>query len=304
MNAPTESACPVPTTPADDLAARISALPEELTEAMSRLLDAAESVADRAGAAPNRALRYVLNQAFQDSVSEFFTDETSSTKLPAPFRDRLQQAPDAISLPFPDDDIDIELVEALRMRRSQRSFSNEQLDLPTLSTLLHHSVRSHETEAGYGVNGMPLYQFGTIGGLCGLRFDIVANRVDGLEQGRYQYDPVGHGLVPVDIGDYRALLGNVTFETDWIFYAPVVLLCIIDQERTSWKYKTRAYRFAHVDLGAATQTLALASTALGLGSCPVAAYFDADANEALNLDGQDEYLGLLFPVGHPPRLGR
>lgn len=297
---------------ADDLETleRLASLDGPLRHALSQTLDAAETLARGSRDNPRwtptdaNALRSLVHQVFEDSVNEFFTAEATSTVLPHEFRDRVEPNPLAIALPPPADDLDADFFDTLDSRRSERSFSRQPISIEDLSTLLHHSVGMRTTEAGYGVRDLPLFRFPTIGGLCGLQFDIVVNRVDGLERGRYRYDPVGHGLEVVELGDHRSSLVNSTFETDWIFHAPVVLLCIVDQRRTAWKYKTRSYRFSHVDLGAAVQNLALVSTALGFLTCPVAAFFDATANEAFHLNSPDEYLGLMFAVGHTPRPGQ
>lgn len=293
-----------------ELARRALRLEGPLRDALASVLDAAESIAERSASSPRwevsdaNALRSLVHQVFEDSVAEFFTAEATSTVLPHELRDRVEPNPLAAPLPDPDDALDVDFLDVLDARRSERSFANRPISLRELSTLLHHAVGMRTTEAGYGVRGLPLFRFPTIGGLCGLRFDVVATNVEGLARGRYRYDPVGHGLEVVELGDHRAALVDSTFETDWIFHAPVVVACIVEQTRTSWKYKTRSYRFSHVDLGAAVQNLALTTAALDLAGCPVAAFFDAAANEALHLASPDEYLGLLFAIGHEPRPGR
>jgi len=283
---------------------RLSRLPRELGEALEHVADAAERLAlTPGGCTEESALRRLVHKLFEDSVMEFFAAATTSTKLPAQYMDRCVPDPEAKALPAPGQELQLDLLEALDERRSRRDFGTEPLPLTDLSTFLHWSVGSRGTESGYGVSGLPLFRFPTIGGLCGLRFDLLVSRVDGLAPGRYRYDPVGHGLRLIDRGDFRRSLVEMSFESDWLFYAPVVVACIIDQGRSAWKYKTRSYRYAHVDLGAAVEAMCLVSAAMGLSACPVAAFFDESANSSLLLDGLEQYLALLFPVGNGPRLG-
>lgn len=286
-----------------DTVERLESLPDDLRSAIGKVIDAAETVDSSLPSSGDLSLLAIVHQVFQDSVSEFFTSEASSTLLPPEFRDRLASLPGGLSLPDPASELDIDLADALDSRRSERSFSNEAISLEVMSTWLFHSLGRRDTEAGYGVAGMPLFRFPTIGGLCGLEFDLLVNRVDGLERGRYRYDPVGHALVLIDEGDYRPLLVSSTFESDWIAHAPVVVACVVHQARTSWKYKTRSYRFAHVDLGAAVQNIVVVASALGLLSCPVAAFFDEAINEALQIPLPDKYMGLLVALGGSPKMG-
>lgn len=292
------AACPVPAT--DDLAGRVASLPPGLRTALEEVLASAEELGERAGTRPVE-LRHLLHTVFERSVNEFFTATPTSMQLPAELMGRITPAPGAIALPPARQDLDLTLIDALDARRSERSFGKEPVSLEDLATFLYWSVGVRGYEAGYGVAQVPLFRFPSIGGLSGVDFEVLAHRVEDLPRGRYRYDAVGHGLVPVDLGDFRAGIDAVTYESSWLFYAPFVVACVHDQHATAWKYHTRGYRFSHIDLGCAVQNLYLVAAGLGMVSCAVAGFFDAEASELLGLDRYERYVSLLFAAGPPPR---
>lgn len=63
------------------------------------------------------------------------------------------------------------------------------------------------------------------------------------------------------------------------------------------KYGERGLRYLLLDAGHICQNLLLAAEALNLAACPVAAFFDWEMNELLNLDGEEETVLYLAPVG-------
>lgn len=282
------------------LVERVQRLPDGADNALEKVLDAVEELAEFEHDS-SFELRHVLHRVFERSVMEFFTELPMSMQLPAQLMDRITAAEEAIALPQPCDHLNLELAEALDARRSERSFGKEPVSLEDLSSFLYWSVGVRGYEAGYGVRHMPLFRFPSIGGLAGVEFEIFAHRVEGLAPGRYRYDPIGHSLVTVDRGDFRANIESVTFESAWLFFAPVVIACVHDLHRTSWKYHTRGYRFTHIDLGAAVQNLGLVATGLGWLSCAVAGFFDEEASALLNLDRQERFVSLFYAVGPPPR---
>jgi SagB-type dehydrogenase family enzyme len=71
--------------------------------------------------------------------------------------------------------------------------------------------------------------------------------------------------------------------------------------RSVWKYRDRAYRYFYLDAGHIAAQVSLAAVSLGLGSCPVAAYFDDEANVLLELDGESESVLYMTTVGKPSR---
>ena len=63
------------------------------------------------------------------------------------------------------------------------------------------------------------------------------------------------------------------------------------------KYGHRGLRYILMDVGHICQNLLLASEALDLKCCPVAAFFDDEMNSLLEIDSEEEAVVYLASVG-------
>lgn len=279
----------------------IAALPPAGRHAVNELL---ASVRDLTESGVDPILRRVIHRAFERSMAEFFSEEAAtSVQLPTELVRYTQPAPVALPLPRDTGTEDLSLREALATRRSRRNYANRPMTLDELGSLLGIALARNAVEDGYGTRDIPQFPYPSIGGLDPVEVGVIVQSVDGVEPGYYTYDKVGHGLVTVTHGDFRLPLMDATFENEWIFYAPVVLVIANDQRKVSWKYKTRGYRISFMDLGAAIQNLYLASTALNLSCCAVAGYHDELINALLGYPAGDVSVGCLVPIGSTPESG-
>lgn len=283
----------------DSLEARIAGLGPRARKSLDEIV---ASIADLEEAGTDPILRRVVHRLFERSVNEFFTAETAqSTNLPLELIRFTVPDPTALPLPEPTPELEFGLTEALQVRRSQRNYLNTPLPLTELSDLLHHALGRNGTEDGYGTRDMPLQPYPSIGGLDPVDVGVVVNRVEGLRPGYYHYDKVGHGLIPELRGDLRMSLVNCTFDNEWLFYAPVVLVVVSNQDKVYWKYKTRGYRLSLLDQGAAMQNLYLVSTGLGLGCCAIAGYDDQKINQLFGYTAGDRSVSVLMTIGEPAK---
>lgn len=284
------------------LADLIESLPSGAVPVLRELAESAREVAETIGPDGVDLLR-VVQRMFTRSVNEFFTAEHVSMQMTAQQLRRLQASadPDRLMLPEPEPEPrgDVLLDDVLRQRRSARDYEATPLDLATFSSTLHRAFGRTGTEDGYGVRGLPLYPYPSMGGLSAFEVGVVAQNVDGVPRGYYRYDQVGHALEPRIRGDMRLAVQDATFESDWLLYAPAVIVLAHDAKAFAWKYHTRGYRISHFDTGAALQCLYLAAWSAGLGACAVAGFLDEQINEVLGYDGLDSYVSLVVGVGRP-----
>lgn len=181
-------------------------------------------------------------------------------------------------------------------------FSPEPLELVDLATLLESALGSRELVDAYNRRDVPLRMFPSAGGLQPLDVHVMVSNVRDIERGQYRYNPVDRSLVLLEQGDIRVPLVEAVIQTDWIYYAPVVVVLVGRLDRCYWKYGTRGYRYLNVDTGCAYLALHLVAEAMGLFGNPLAAFDDDRMNELLRLDGRDRFANLLFAVGRrPPR---
>jgi SagB-type dehydrogenase family enzyme len=69
-------------------------------------------------------------------------------------------------------------------------------------------------------------------------------------------------------------------------------------ERTAVKYRGRAERYVHMEVGHAAQNILLEAVSLGLGAVPVGAFEDGRVRQVLKLPENQAPL-MLIPVGQP-----
>ncbi|MCL2497860.1 MAG: SagB/ThcOx family dehydrogenase, partial [Symbiobacteriaceae bacterium] len=83
----------------------------------------------------------------------------------------------------------------------------------------------------------------------------------------------------------------------WGGKAQVILFFTCIPYRAEWRYSETAHRVILIDLGHAGQHVMLSATALGLGSCCLAAYDVEYCDEVLGVDGEEEFTIYAIPVG-------
>ena len=134
---------------------------------------------------------------------------------------------------------------------------------------------------------------------------MTIKNVEGLEPGFYHYVPTKHiGQKKVTIerlgplfDDYETNMSDLLVGQKWATKAPVILFLSCLPYRAEWRYNDAAHRVMLIDLGHVGQNLMLSATALGLGSCCLAAYHQKLCDETFGFNGIDEYTVYVLPVG-------
>lgn len=201
-----------------------------------------------------------------------------------------------IPLPPPAQPPDMTLDRTLRMRKSVRRFTLEPLNLGVLSYLLWAASGIQRVEGGYEFRTAP-----SAGALYPIETYVVAHNVQELAKGIYHYAVRSHALEELALGDFRQDIARAALDQRMCAEAPMVLVWTAIFERSRWKYKQRAYRYIYLDAGHIVENLALAATALGLGSCQIGALFDDEVNRVVGVDGIEESVVYMSVVGYPLR---
>lgn len=204
-------------------------------------------------------------------VAPFKEDCTASTvRLPAP---RLPAMP---------------LADAIVGRFSCRRFLAEPLALEDLATLL---------AAAYGVQGHTMLveqeflerPVPSGGGLYPLELYVLARNVDGLATGVFHYAALTHTAEQVrTVPLPEPFLAGLFLGQPYAASSAAIVVLSAVVERSLWKYGDRGYRYILLEAGHAAQNLNLAAAALGLGSCNLGGFFDADLASLLGLDDESE----------------
>jgi SagB-type dehydrogenase family enzyme len=189
------------------------------------------------------------------------------------------------ALPPPDTGGGMPLNEALKRRRSQRSFTDKDLELKTVSQLLW--AAQGVTEPSSGFRTAP-----SAGALYPLEVFVLEK--DDL----FHYLPVLHSIEIVSRGVDTDRLADAAAGQVFVAEAPVVIVVGAVFERTRAKYGERADRYVHMEAGHAAQNLLLEAVSLGLGAVPVGAFYDKQVSKVLGLPADVSPL-YLIPVGYP-----
>ncbi|MFA7383511.1 MAG: SagB/ThcOx family dehydrogenase [Desulfurivibrionaceae bacterium] len=185
-----------------------------------------------------------------------------------------------------------DLLSILQNRRSLRTFTDATISLEELALLLW---------ASQGITGQAgSYLFRTApsaGALYPMETYLAIQRVEGLDPGLYHFDVQGFRLerlsaLPPGQGLAEACMGQ-----GFMARAPVNFIWTAIFRRTMAKYGDRGLRYILLDGGHICQNLLLAAGFLGLGGCPVAAFFDDEVNTLLGVDGQEETVLYLASLG-------
>jgi SagB-type dehydrogenase family enzyme len=107
--------------------------------------------------------------------------------------------------------------------------------------------------------------------------------------GLWSFDPLTPGLVRAG-GDVREQL---------VPGAEEVIALTGLHSRTGWKYMERGYRHVWWDAGTMVANLLALAAAEGLAPRLHVGFVDAQANEALGVDGENEYALALIELGRP-----
>ena len=196
--------------------------------------------------------------------------------------------------------------ELLDIRRSERIYdANMPLTQSQLAFLLWSAQGVQQV---VGDNYASLRPAASGGARHAFETYIVVRNVEGLVPGIYHYLPlehVGEKRVAVELlgsfPDNRELLSDMLVGQKWAEAASVVLFLSCVAYRTEWRYSSFAHRVSLIDFGHVGQNLMLSASAMGLGSCCVAAYDQALCDQTLGLDGYEEYTVYAFVAGNPKR---
>ena len=123
-------------------------------------------------------------------------------------------------------------------------------------------------------------------------------RVAGLEKAVYRYLPLDHALVEVvRYPDLEAQLVRATFGQAFCGTAAATFIWTAVPERMEWRYGDASYKVIALDAGHVCQNLYLACENIDAGTCAVAAYDQEEMDKVLGVDGRDEFVIYMAPVG-------
>ncbi len=189
-------------------------------------------------------------------------------------------------------DAGMTVLQAIRARRSRRSFSGKPLTKAELSLLLYATQGVRDRREKFSFRTVP-----SGGARHPFETYLSIARVEGFEPGLYRYLPLSHRLVLLRRGDQtrecvKAILDQGETAAVTFFWTAVPY-------RTEWRYSVVSHKIIALDAGHICQNLYLACESIGCGTCGIGAYDQEKADAFLGVDGEDEFLVYAAIVGKP-----
>jgi SagB-type dehydrogenase family enzyme len=202
----------------------------------------------------------------------------------------------AIGLPPPGETA---LTTLLRERRSCRAFARRPMALETVSALAAAAQGVVETGAAVGDGHTMVRRAApSAGGLYPLELHAFVRRVDGLADGLYAYDPLGHALEELRRGALEAELAAALYAWPFVAGANVLLALVARFAQTQKKYGPRGYRYILLEAGHAVENVCLRATELGLATLCIGGFVDTDVNRLLALSPSEAGVVYMVAAGY------
>lgn len=186
-------------------------------------------------------------------------------------------------------------VDVLTARKSRRKFSYAPVTLEELSFLLWATQGVRKRSGGSAV----LRTVPSAGNRHSFETYLTVQNVTGLTPGLYRYLPVEHALLPLGPLDNMAeRISEAAHGQEFVGQAAVTFFWTTLPGRVEWRYAEASCKVIAIDAGHVCQNLYLAAQAIDCGTCAIAAYDQTAADQLIGVDGQDEFVIYLAPVGH------
>jgi len=204
-----------------------------------------------------------------------------------------KQYVDSENITLPTDwDMDRGLHEILQYRRSFRRFGKSALSIKELSMLLWASQGITGRAGSFFFRTAP-----SAGALYPVETYLSVQNVETINEGLFHFQPADFSLDKLSDGAYGNKVAEAALGQSFLAKAGLVFIWSAILRRNFSKYGHRGMRYVFMDAGHICQNLLLAAEALGLGACPVAAFYDDELNGLLDLDGTEESVIYLAAVG-------
>lgn len=241
---------------------------------------------------------YKINR---DTMKSSFTkviesDQDKGIKQP-PLQKPYNENDTLIDLPEISKDILIKdnIYDCIMDRKSNRVYKDEEMTLEELSFLLSTTAHIKEIKGGGYVGMRPIP---SAGGRHPFETYLAISNVKDLKKGIYRYLPLEHKLLLIkEDDDISNIVSEGANKQKFVRNAAVTFIWSCIPYRTEWRYAHRSYKVMLLDAGHICHGLYLSCESIGLGTCAIASYNQDFMDELIGIDGEDEFVVYMSPVG-------
>ncbi|NUV00472.1 nitroreductase [Marinitoga sp. 1154] len=187
----------------------------------------------------------------------------------------------------------VDLKEVLNNRMSRRNFSDIPLSLEELSYLLYYTQGIRNIVK----NKVTFRTVPSAGATHPLETYLLIFNVEGIEKGLYRYIPTVDKLQLLKKRDFSKEVIEATLGQIFVGNSAVVFIWSAIPYRTEWKYSFEAHKTIAIDAGHVCQNLYLTAESINCGTCAVAAYDQEKMDNLIGVDGEEEFVVYLAPIG-------
>ncbi|MCD6234853.1 MAG: SagB/ThcOx family dehydrogenase [Candidatus Marinimicrobia bacterium] len=187
------------------------------------------------------------------------------------------------------------LRDAIYRRASRRHFEDKALTLEELSFLLWATAGFR----GIRKEGEAAFRMVPSGGCRHpLETYLAVKNVDGLTPGLYLYQPLNHDMCYLrPIPNYTRQVKEACLGKEFCAEAPVLFIWTAIPYRTEWRFGPVSPKLIAQDSGHVCQNLYLAAESIRCGTCAIGAYHQHKIDELVGVDGVEEFVIYMAPVG-------
>ncbi len=184
--------------------------------------------------------------------------------------------------------------EIITSRRTRRKYTDKALTLEQLSYLLYTSYGITDKSSNRYLRAAP-----SGGNRQTIVTYLIVQNIQGIKKGIYRYIPLENAIIfEKNIDNMEEITSNAARDQKWIKKAGVIFVWTTIPYRGEWRYTDKSHKLILLDAGHICQNLYLASEAIGLGTCAIAAYHQKPIDNLIGVDGTNEFVIYLAPVGN------
>lgn len=185
--------------------------------------------------------------------------------------------------------------DIINSRKSRRKYKEENISLEELSFLLWSTQGVKDIR---GDNYATIRTVPSAGARHPFETYLIINKVDGLKKGLYRYLALNNQLALIFEDDnLEEKISKISHDQIFVGKSAVTFIWTCIPYRGEWRYYISSHKHMLLDAGHLCQNLYIASEAINCGTCAIGAYDQEEIDKLINVDGENEFVVYLAPVG-------